>query len=113
MALYYFFPCRYDNGIWTYTLLSSICKATGNRPLNLGQFFNLGEFSLFYCLKLSILMPFGKRNSLRWSLRLQFQSEKWADMGTFDTQCCVEKAHISLTILWEHLPFWEKSPLES
>ena len=46
----------------SYSDFGRIHKATVNRPLKLGQFFNFSEFSLFYWLKLSILISFGKRN---------------------------------------------------
>ena len=49
----------------SYSDLGRIHKDTGNRPLKLGQFFNIREFSLFYCLKLSNSIPFDKRYGLK------------------------------------------------
>ena len=47
-----------------YSVFGSIVKGSGNRPLKLGQFFNFGEFSLSYWLKLPKSMSFDKRNGL-------------------------------------------------
>ena len=49
-----------------YSVLCSIHKATGNRPLKLGQFYNFVKFSLFHWLKLSKSMPIAKRNGQEW-----------------------------------------------
>ena len=67
-----------------YLDLDRIHKDTGNRPLNLGQFFSFREFSLFYWLKLLKSIPFDKVYGLEGFL-VKIVAQIWKNLKIYKT----------------------------